>query len=149
MKKVGVVFPNNGKVYVYQTKLNLIEGAVYDIIVDGFQTYTSYVTVVLNNLKNTALDNTYKGKIRTITEAKIINAPRRKDSDIKKVFINKTKKSTTIIWNDGTKTTVKCQDGDIFDEEKGIMACYMKRFFENRGYYNEIIKKAIKDAERV
>lgn len=144
MKKVSVVFPNSSKIYVYQTELNLIKGAIYDIIVDGFHTYTSYVTVVSNDFKNSELN--YNGNIRTITEAKLIKAPKRKNSGIKEVFINKTKKSVTILWNDNVRTTVKCQDGDIFDEEKGIMACYMKRTFENRGYYNEIIKKAIKNA---
>ena len=29
----------------------------------------------------------------------------------------------------------------FFDREKGLMACYMKRIFNNRGYYNDILKK--------
>lgn len=72
-----------------------------------------------------------------------------KNSCIKKVYINEKKKTVTILWVDDTNTTVTCQKGDTFDEEKGILACYMKKVFENRGYYNEIIKDAIKNAERI
>lgn len=143
MKKIGVVFPNSSKVYVYQTELKLIRNGVYDITVDGEHTYTSFVKV-LGTVKTN-----YDGYIRTITKARLVEAPPRKDSGIKKVYINKKKKTVTILWVDNTNTTVTCQKGDTFDEEKGILACYMKKVFENRGYYNEIIKDAIKNAERV
>ena len=143
MKKIGVVFPNSSKVYVYQTELKLIRNAVYDITVDGDHTYTSFVKV-LGPVKTNS-----DGYIRTITKARLVEAPPRKNSCIKKVYINEKKKTVTILWVDDTNTTVTCQKGDTFDEEKGILACYMKKVFENRGYYNEIIKDAIKNAERI
>ena len=143
MKKIGVVFPSSNKVYVYQTELNLIRNGVYDITVDGRHTYTSFVKVLGPQNTN------YSGYVRTITSARLVEAPPRKNSGIKKVYINKMKKTTTILWTDNTSTTVACQEGDTFDEEKGILACYMKKVFENRGYYNEIIKDAIKNAERI
>lgn len=143
MKTIGVSFPSSSKVYVYQTNLKLIKGAVYKITADGYYTYTSPVKV-LGPVKRDYTDN-----IRTITDVKLIQAPPRKDSDIKKVYINKKKQAITILWKDKTSTTVICQPGDTFDEEKGILACYMKKVFENRGYYNEIIKDAIKNAERI
>lgn len=143
MKKIGVVFPNSSKVYVYQTELKLIRNGVYDIIVDGEHTYTSFVKVL------GPVETNYNGYIRTITKARLVEAPPRKNSCIKKVYINEKKKTVTILWVDDTNTTVTCQKGDTFDEEKGILACYMKKVFENRGYYNEIIKDAIKNAERI
>ena len=143
MKKIGVVFPNSSKIYVYQTELKLIHNGIYDITVDGEHTYTSFVKV-LGPVKTN-----YDGYIRTITKAQLVEAPPRKNSGIKKVYINKKKKTVTILWTDNTNTTVACQKVDTFDEEKGILACYMKRVFENRGYYNEIIKDAIKNAEGV
>lgn len=143
MKTIGVSFPSSSKVYVYQTNLKLIKGAVYEITADDNHTYTSPVKV----LGPVKCD--YTGNIRTITDVKLIQAPPRKGSDIKKVYINKKKQAITILWKDETSTTVICQPGDTFDEEKGILACYMKRTFENRGYYNEIIKDAIKNAERI
>ena len=143
MKKIGVVFANSNKVYVYQTELKLIRNGVYDITVDGEHTYTSFVKVL------GPVETNYNGYIRTITKARLVEAPPRKNSCIKKVYINEKKKTVTILWVDDTNTTVTCQKGDTFDEEKGILACYMKKVFENRGYYNEIIKDAIKNAERV
>lgn len=143
MKKIGVVFPNSSKVYVYQTELKLICNGVYDITVDGEHTYTSFVKVL------GPVETNYDGYVRTITKARLVEAPPRKNSCIKKVYINEKKKTVTILWVDDTNTTVTCQKGDTFDEEKGILACYMKKVFENRGYYNEIIKDAIKNAERI
>lgn len=143
MKKIGVVFPNSSKVYVYQTELKLIRNGVYDITVDGEHTYSSFVKVL------GPVETNYNGYIRTITKARLVEAPPRKNSCIKKVYINEKKKTVTILWVDDTNTTVTCQKGDTFDEEKGILACYMKKVFENRGYYNEIIKDAIKNAERI
>ena len=143
MKTIGVTFPNSSKVYVYQTNLKLIKGAIYEITADDNYTYSSPVKV----LGPVKCD--YTGTIRTITYAKLIQAPPRKDSGIKKVYINKKKQAVTILWKDETSTTVICQPDDIFDEEKGILACYMKRAFENRGYYNEIIRDAIKNAEKI
>lgn len=143
MKKIGVVFPNSSKVYVYQTELKLIRNGVYDITVDGEHTYTSFVKVL------GPVETNYNGYIRTITKARLVEAPPRKNSCIKKVYINEKKKTVTILWVDDTNTTVTCPKGDTFDEEKGILACYMKKVFENRGYYNEIIKDAIKNAERI
>ena len=49
--------------------------------------------------------------------------------------------ATIVLWNDGTKTVVKCQDGDTFDQEKGIALCFMKKSLGNKSNFNNIIKK--------
>ena len=66
---------------------------------------------------------------------------------IKKVYFNYKKGATTVLWKDGETTTVRCQGGEPFDEEKGIAMCFVKKFFDNRGCYNEIFKKWLVDAE--
>ena len=71
----------------------------------------------------------------------------RPEDPIKKVYFNYKKGTTTILWKDGESTTVRCQGNEPFDEEKGIAMCFVKRFFDNRGCYNEIFKKWIVDAE--
>lgn len=53
--------------------------------------------------------------------------------------------ATIILWNDGTKTVVKCQPGDAFDKEKGFMAAYMKRMCGNDNTFNKIIKRWVDD----
>lgn len=49
--------------------------------------------------------------------------------------------ATIVFWSDGTKTVVKTQDGEEFDQEKGLAMAIAKKAFRNKGsYYNEIKK---------
>lgn len=57
--------------------------------------------------------------------------------EIKNVIFNEP--ATIVFWADGTKTVVKCQEGDIFDPEKGLTMAITKKALGNKGsYYNEI-----------
>lgn len=44
---------------------------------------------------------------------------------IQKVIFNGP--TTIVIWMDGSKTIVRCMDGDIYDPEKALMMCIMER----------------------
>lgn len=55
--------------------------------------------------------------------------------------------ATTILWKDGTKTTVKCQDEDVWDDEVGIAMCYLKKLLGNKGNFNNIFREAMKVAD--
>jgi len=67
-----------------------------------------------------------------------------KKVNAKKVIFNPP--ATIVYWDDGTKTVVKCSEKDIFDEEKGVVMCYMKKQFGERYYKG--IKTLLKNAER-
>lgn len=54
--------------------------------------------------------------------------------------------ATTILWTDGTKTTVKCQKEDVWSDEVGIAMCYLKKLLGNNGNYNNIFREAMKVA---
>ena len=56
--------------------------------------------------------------------------------------------ATTILWRDGTKTTVKCQRHDIYDKETGIAMCYLKKLLGNKGNFNNIFREAMKVVDR-
>ena len=56
--------------------------------------------------------------------------------------------ATTILWKDGTKTTVKCQDEDVWDDEVGIAMCYLKKLLGNKGNFNNIFREAMKVKEK-
>lgn len=58
---------------------------------------------------------------------------------IKKVIFNDP--VTVVLWSDGSKTVVKCQDGEMFDPEKGLAMAISKKAFGNTGNYYEEIKK--------
>lgn len=49
--------------------------------------------------------------------------------------------ATIVFWADGTKTVVKCDDGECFDREKGLAMAVSKKALGNQGnYYNEFKK---------
>ena len=49
--------------------------------------------------------------------------------------------ATIVFWEDGTKTVVKCQDGDDYSKEVGLAMCVVKKVFGNTSKYNDIFKK--------
>lgn len=53
--------------------------------------------------------------------------------------------ATIIIWEDGSKTVVKCGENDTFDKEKGFMVAYLKHEFGNDNTFNKFIKKYCED----
>ena len=62
---------------------------------------------------------------------------------IKKVIFHNP--ATIVLWSDGTKTVVKCQEGDIYDPEKGFALCCAKKLFSNQSNFNNVFKKWIKE----
>lgn len=60
---------------------------------------------------------------------------------IKKVILHNP--ATIVFWYDGTKTVVKCQDGDVYSPETGIAMCYMKKALGNKSNFNNTFKKHI------
>ena len=70
----------------------------------------------------------------------IIDAVDRKEN-IEKVIFNDP--ATIVYWKDGTKTVVKCQEGDTYDKEKGLAMCVAKKFFGNKGNFNKVFNKFI------
>ena len=140
MNYVYVKFSGTEKNYIYKTKLNLIEGATYKIVADGVTTYANPVKVcfVVSTRPNSG------GIIREITTAEIVTAPPRPKVTAK-IVINKEKGTTVALWEDGSKTIIKCQPGETFDAEKGIAMCFVKRYFKNRGCYNEWMREVLKE----
>lgn len=51
---------------------------------------------------------------------------------VKKVIFNAP--ATIVLWNDRTKTVVKCSENDIFDPEKGLAFCFLKKLLGDRYY---------------
>ena len=44
-------------------------------------------------------------------------------------------------WTDGEKTLIHCHEEDEFDLEKAIAICFMKKAYDNRGCFNEFLRK--------
>lgn len=56
--------------------------------------------------------------------------------------------ATIIYWKDGSKTVVKCGDNDVYDREKGLAMAIAKKYLGNKGNYNNILKKYLKEEEK-
>lgn len=61
--------------------------------------------------------------------------------EIKNVIFNDP--ATIVIWEDGTKTVVKCQEYDRYSKETGLALCIAKKSLGNMGNFNNVFKKWI------
>lgn len=53
---------------------------------------------------------------------------------------------TIILWKDGTKTIAKASGGEVFDPEKGVAICFMKKMLGHTET-NKVLRKASKQYE--
>lgn len=63
--------------------------------------------------------------------------------NIKKVIFNKP--ATIVIWDDGTKTVVKCMDGDEYSKDVGLAMCISKKALGSN--YKRAFKKWVRNDE--
>lgn len=126
------------KKYKYWSYLKLEHNGNYEIVTDKMTTYSNSVLVV--SIYYT-YDTRHTEGLREITSAKRVDVIKRTDGNVKNIYLNKEKGTTVVVWKDGSKTKVKCQDGEEFDAEKGIALCFMKKACDNRACFNEILKK--------
>ena len=62
---------------------------------------------------------------------------------IKNVYFNDP--VTVVIWNDGTKTIVRCSENDFYDPEKGLAMAIIKKVYGNDNSFHKIFKKWLPD----
>ena len=53
--------------------------------------------------------------------------------------------ATIVYWSDGTKTVVRCHEGDIFDRREGFLLCCAKKLMGNKGAYNDVMREHCPD----
>lgn len=54
---------------------------------------------------------------------------------------------TIVLWEDGTKTTVRCQEGDAYSDEVGLALCIAKKALGNKGNFNNVFRKWVPERE--
>lgn len=72
----------------------------------------------------------------------------RKSLEIKKVIYSGP--CTIVIWADDSKTIVRCQDGDTYSKEVGLLMCLAKKVWGTNtsgSNFNDYISKAISEKE--
>lgn len=65
---------------------------------------------------------------------------------IKRVIFNPP--ATIVMWEDGTKTIVKCTEGEEFKEELGLAMAIAKRYFGSRSKFKKEVAKASRPQEK-
>lgn len=66
----------------------------------------------------------------------------KKPPEIKDVIFNPP--ATIILWEDGTKTVVKCQNGDTYSKETGLALAICKKVYGNTGAFNDVFNRWLK-----
>lgn len=65
--------------------------------------------------------------------------------EIKNVYFNDP--CTVVIWEDKTKTIVRCSENDFYDPEKGLAMAIIKKIFGNDNSFHKIFKKWVPEEE--
>ena len=68
-----------------------------------------------------------------------------KGRGIEKVIFNPP--ATIVMWNDGTKTVVKCMEGDEFSPETGLAMCVAKKYFGSGHKIKKMCESYYKEQE--
>ena len=102
--------------------------------------YSDYfdTDVVFQKMLNSLYNSRYINKINLSKEVSNMDIR----NNIKDVIFNGP--ATIIKWTDGTKTVVKCQEGDA-DPWVGMAMAISKKVLGNKGNFNEVFKKWIKE----
>lgn len=94
-----------------------------------------WMTVEANGTKYPDCDPQYFELVEAVHLKPFVN-------EIKDVIFNPP--ATIILWNDGTKSVVKCQNGEPYDAEKGFALAYLKKLLGNDNTFNKEINKWVK-----
>lgn len=79
-------------------------------------------------------------------EPKIVFVPHRPEKWVKAKQVIFNPPATVVLWADGTKTVVKCDPDDEFDQMTGVALCYMKKALGNT---SRELNKALRQAKGV
>ncbi len=124
------------------THESLADGVTIEIKCDEIQTRKLYDTYDVRIYNQRPADFELDLVSDGFTNPKIKKDGKWHDLAPKKVIFNGP--ATTILWKDGTKTTVKCQDEDVWADDVGIAMCYLKKMLGNKGNFNNIFREAKK-----
>lgn len=105
----------------------------------GANNPTNYVREALKQAA--AAQAEYDARMKASKPVYVANNP----FEIKKVYFNDP--VTVVLWTDGTKTIVRCQEGDVYSKETGLALCFAKKALGNKGGFNDVFHKWIPEDE--
>lgn len=142
--------------YVVEREINMNEKKVKGVVFDELTENLKEMGIILSEIRQEPYSGTeitayidFENCIRFLEKKGTAKEPIKIKYSAKKPKPKKVHFSgpaTTILWTDGTKTTVKCQSEDVWSDEVGIAMCYLKKMFGNQGNFNNIFREAMKVA---
>lgn len=93
-------------------------------------------------------------EVRSLTDAgtrifadamNVFGLTKNESFEIKNVIFNDP--ATIVLWADGTKTVVKCQEDDTYSEEMGLALCFAKKALGNKSNFNNVFKQWIPETQ--
>lgn len=120
-----------------QLRCRVVDGAARASFADRF---TPEEKAALNHMVGGQRTNTGKAYLRNETILAGMFA-------IDRVYFNDP--VTVVLWKDGTKTIVRCQEGDTYSAETGLALCFAKKALGNKGNFNDVFKKYVPAEEKV
>lgn len=106
---------------------------------DGYNAYGTYVEEDIENTRRLVICGGRANGKSLMSAMYLLDALNCNSNKfkIKNVIFNDP--ATIVFWDDGTKTVVKCSEGDKFDPEKGLAMAITKKALGNKyDYYNTI-----------
>lgn len=143
---VSVTFPTSEKIYQFRCKFKLQVGEKYYIENETGHDYKKTPVLIksciADQTNGKSFDRYQPFEYRTIAKAKLVNQGEEMHEPIvRQVIYNHP--ATIVHWDDGTKTVVKCDEEDDYDEMTGFLLCFMKKVCGNTGRYNEVLRKQV------
>lgn len=93
---------------------------------------------VLDNLDFSALEDAERELNRRVAPKSFLPA-------VKSVIYNNP--ATIVMWDDGTKTVVKCRGGDTYSPHIGLAMCVTKKAMGNRKGYDSLFANWLPESE--
>lgn len=145
--KIGDRVESCGRCFEYY---NIVPGAS-GTIVGKPENYTGYVVEFDGICNKKTYDGTFyitPSCLRPLTYKVAKDEPVTITTDpleIKNVYFNDP--VTVVMWNDGTKTIVRCSENDFYDPEKGLAMAIVKKAYGNDNKFHKVFKKWIPDED--
>ena len=102
---------------------------------------------IFNNAGIVRLDSCHDKPVKIVFEGE--KTKKTNPFEIQSVLSNRKKNAFTVVWTDGTHTTIHCQSGDEWDDEKALAMCFTKKALGNKGNFNDKFNDALDNKMKV
>lgn len=133
-KKLGLTLEIEHTLNNSRTDVRLSNGSTYKRYVLEWNEVPSFVAAVNGVVRDASA---FFGASRTNRQ--------QVSFEIRDVIFNDP--ATIVIWADGTKTVVKCQEDDVYSEEVGLALCFAKKALGNKSNFNNVFKKWVPEVQ--